>query len=315
MNFADCKSVFDLTLRASFVLIIASIITTLLWVGPIRNAAAQQQTETVPATIKFHSPSLCASPPLPLFASIADLIACMNQELDTDHNIWFRMTGNMTPAQPGYWCLEAIVYDHGIDQPPTGTNPCQESAVASGVCPDGYIDIWPPDGNQLHATCSITLYNNDQTQKPCPFCVGNPIFPGTGNKQQVDTDYRGPGPTSLTFSRTYNSRPQNGNPWWGNWHTNFEKYIVFSRNSMLVTRPDQQLHFTWNGTLWYPDADVNFTGVSPPCSMMTPDSTDVEYYGDNCGPILNLKTASGVVKQTYTYSTSSTPTTIAPGAG
>jgi len=266
--------------------------------------------ETIPATIKYNAhPGGC--PIGYAFSSLADAIACVQAyyaTFDPAYNDW-TLTGAITyPYGPDWTCLETHSNSANI------TSPCGAEIDAGAFCNPGYQQS--SDQYQVNRTCTITLYENDQTQKTPNCCVGNPIFPGSGHKQQIDTDYIGPGPTPLTFRRIYNSPSQSRAPWWGKWHTNFEKYIVYSQNSMLVTRPDQQLHFTWTGTLWSPDADVNFAGVAPPCSMMTPDSTDVEYYGgNNCGPILNLKTASGLVKQTYTYSTSSTPVAIAPAAG
>src|SRR5882672_2791973 len=83
------------------------ITAILLLVGPIRDAKAQQ-TETIAATMNYASASLCTSPPYPWFATIADLVACMNQVLDNDPDPNFQLTGNMTPDGPDVTCLETM---------------------------------------------------------------------------------------------------------------------------------------------------------------------------------------------------------------
>jgi RHS repeat-associated protein len=139
--------------------------------------------------------------------------------------------------------------------------------------------------------------------------VGNPIFPGTGNKQQIESDYVGSGPTTLRFQRFYNSNPQYG----AAWRHSYDQQKLTDGNSTLLIRPEGNVSFTYIGSVWVPDADVNFLSLFS--RIYPPDSTDVEFYSSSGGGIQTLATADFTTKQTYTYSTSSTPITVAPAAG
>ena len=107
--------------------------------------------------------------------------------------------------------------------------------------------------------CRRTTITTDLTQKSSDFCSYNPIFPGTGNKSQVDTDYVGTGAFPLVFKRTYNSLASLR----AGWRDSYERSITFSNDAgvstALVTRGDGR---AWRYTLntvngmWIADADV-----------------------------------------------------------
>jgi RHS repeat-associated protein len=319
MKFADYRRVYDLVplcstrprervrhvLRALLLLFALWITVALLWVGPIGNATAQQ-TETISAIMNYVTPVPCNSEDFPFFATRADVEACIGQWLIRDDAGW-RLTGNSTQETPDITCLETIDI-----APPNAINPCNESYDAVGVCPPGYSKISADDSQQVDSKCSITLTTNDQTQKPsCQFCVGNPISPGTGNKQQIENDYGGFGPTALKFQRFYNSNPQYG----GGWRHSYDSQLNLSPNSnnALSIRPEGNVSFTYNGSTWVADADVNFslqTGLVYP-----PNTTDVEVYNNWNSGITTLRTADFITKQDFTYSDSSTPITVAPTTG
>jgi YD repeat-containing protein len=90
-------------------------------------------------------------------------------------------------------------------------------------------------------------------------CVANPINPGTGNKYQIETDYRGATPFALTFQRFYNSDSSVVSTTIGeHWRHYYDRTVTdVDANTVDVIRNDGKvLTFILSGSDWLPDADV-----------------------------------------------------------
>jgi RHS repeat-associated protein len=206
----------------------------------------------------------------------------------------------------------------------------------------GYVARWT--GTPSAFACPVGMAFNpvgqppclairDQTQKPsCPLCavgaspaddpsVGNPIFPGTGNKRQEETDYIGSGTLPLAFRRIYNSAPQFGQSQLGqSWKFSYAQSITYSPGwgagpVATINRPEGSYSFVWNGSVWVGDTDVNYklSGAYGSFSVTTPDGREIESYGAN-NNLSQVTTASGTLKYSLTYSTASTPSSVAPAS-
>ena len=170
------------------------------------------------------------------------------------------------------------------DYPINGT--VAASKTISLSCPPGYL-LAPTSSANPSGYCYIYLIQIDQTQKMCFVCMGNPLYIGTGNKQQEELDYFGSGPIPLNFHRVYNSAAQyftRAVPLGNYWRTTYSRWITFyaqgANEVATINRPDGSFSFTWNGSIWVPDADVNYklTGTAGAFKVTTPDGREVEFY-------------------------------------
>jgi YD repeat-containing protein len=180
-------------------------------------------------------------------------------------------------------------------------------------CETGYTLI--VDTN--NALCRRTTITIDLTQKGSDFCGYNPIYPGTGNKSQVETDYVGSGAFPLVYRRTYNSLASLG----AGWRHSFERTITFTADAGVFTalarRDDGKAwRYTQNASTgnFAADTDVNANlSVGSSNTLRTADDDQIESY-DNTGKLLQIADRNGLT-QTMTYSDASTPATIAPAPG
>lgn len=224
----------------------------------------------------------------------------------------------------------------------------------AAYCPNGYdpkdygysgnMCGWsPPDHFHFdapNASCVRSGIDPGKNAGSCDKCVGNPINPGTGNKYQLDTDYRSSGAFPLEFIRAYNSIPADTGAQTvdntglkaisfltlgSKWRHSYDRSIVFNSTTTVTTaaafRPDGKVYyFTLTGTAWLQESDVSDRlerltdgGGSPTGWRYTTQTDDVEIYDVN-GKLLSITTRSGL-HQTLTYSDASTPISIAPAAG
>ncbi len=180
----------------------------------------------------------------------------------------------------------------------------------------------------------------------CPSCTGNPILPATGLKLQKETDYVN-GATGLGFTRTYRSdlgswssiatisfidRSQpNGTLANNCYQTYFTdpntsanasacvQHLSLASNAYQLTAEDGTwTQFSWSGSAVTQNADINdrvtqitVSGVNE-WQVHRGDDT-IEIY--NLAGSLLQRTLRGGKTFTFTYSTSSTSSTIAPRPG
>jgi YD repeat-containing protein len=165
----------------------------------------------------------------------------------------------------------------------------------------------------------------------CTKC-GNPINFSTGNKIQVELDYKGA--TGLSFSRVYNSTPtiiegQNSDIG-ANWRHNY-KYVIrrsdYSDGVVKVYRPDGRAYGFANdnpndpNSKWFSDADVtdNLTTVFDQSGTAVGweyrQSSDgaTESYGPD-GQIQRITFRNGDLRL-FNYSDATTPPAIASQSG
>ncbi|MHB1274128.1 MAG: DUF6531 domain-containing protein, partial [Rhodanobacter sp.] len=159
--------------------------------------------------------------------------------------------------------------------------------------------------------------------KPCN-CAGDPINTATGNEyRDVEDISLG----ALSFHRYYNSDAAVALSHIGmNWRDSFDRSIEYSAGSNGTTatalRPDgRQLHFTLTSGQWVADADVadrlvaqtDASGALTGWAYFDAATRYQESYDAN-GNLLSITDTDGLVT-TLTYSTTSTPNTVAPAAG
>ena len=226
-----------------------------------------------------------------------------------------------TPYYHNYYCT--VSGDRGIQQfnmsraavrcpatvPPGHT--------AYSVVRDGYFQLIPP----LHVDSCISFLppqiTIDLRKKHTNFCAGNPIYPATGNKSQVDNDYAGAGDFPLVFTRTYNSSAALGAGWRNSYERTIQEQKMLTATSMKVVRGDStEWTFRVNTAgYWFTDSDVN-AGLAGAMSIgmtLTTENDEQETYSP-AGKLLSIKNRAGLT-QTLTYSDANTAIAIAPVAG
>jgi RHS repeat-associated protein len=202
-----------------------------------------------------------------------------------------------------------------------------QNAERSGVCPSGFsllggkTDLCyrqlPPISPKNFGCCSVS-------PQPFPILIGDPVNVTVGNQTETEVDFVGSGAFPLRFERTYNSLyAPSVTGLNGYWKTNFDRAILQAESSSTYRahRPDGRAFvFTMSGNVGAPDADVSDRllrltdagGNTTGWKYTTGDDT-VELY-DAAGVLRSMTNRAGQT-QTLTYSTSSTPPTIAPNPG
>lgn len=167
------------------------------------------------------------------------------------------------------------------------------------------------------SSCELTRIGNGASKGDAP-SVGNPINIGTGDKFLFESDY---GYGRINITRYYSDSGIGSYSGIGtNWKLTVDKWIViYSTTNVQAYRSNGGYYnYNINGTTWLPDADITDKLVELKDSggvrtgwTYTVDSTgEVETYDAN-GLLLSIKDKAGNT-QTLTYSTTSTPTSIAP---
>ncbi|WP_281852236.1 RHS repeat-associated core domain-containing protein [Dyella sp. GSA-30] len=154
--------------------------------------------------------------------------------------------------------------------------------------------------------------------------VGDPINPSNGNSYLQEDDYLGAG--KLVFRRFYNSNaPVGATSIGSHWRHNFSQSLVITGSpatSIVVYRPDgKQEVFTKLKGAWNTDPDVTdvLSEVTDSQGSVTAYKLFVtalhhyETFGTT-GLLQSISNESGLILS-FSYSTTSTPTTIAPSAG
>jgi RHS repeat-associated protein len=154
-------------------------------------------------------------------------------------------------------------------------------------------------------------------------CTGDPINAGTGNLYRKEEDYAG---RWLRFARYYNSDTSVTADTIGNhWRHTYSRSVQYSSSSptsaTLLHEDGKAVSFTLSSGSWSSDADIHDTlaeqidGSGNPTGWthVRADTLDTEQYDAN-GHLTSIIDASGF-QTNLTYSTSSTPTNIAPAPG
>lgn len=122
-------------------------------------------------------------------------------------------------------------------------------------------DEWATLVIQVTSNKPLIDPKNSGTQKKCS-TAGDPITLGTGNKYQIETDYRGSGPMPLDFTRIYNALSTPGSHLIGaQWRHEYSRSVtlgvISGVQTALVTRDDGKIFtFTMQNGKWISDADV-----------------------------------------------------------
>jgi hypothetical protein len=144
-----------------------------------------------------------------------------------------------------------------------------------------------------------------------PFC-GEPINVGTGNEFERVNDYQTVGENTLSFTRYYNSLGDIYNPstfatsLGGNWRSSYDRYLKVSTPTMIMAeRADGQVpSFTWTGSTWTADSDVDIKLVQSGSTWTLIDHDDsVETYtaiSANEAILTSIKARNGYT-QTLSY--------------
>ncbi len=149
------------------------------------------------------------------------------------------------------------------------------------------------------------------TDRPIPVPpVGNPIHPGTGNKFQRESDYRGAGAFGLRLERFYNSQPDVRDAGLGHqWRHSYAREVVSDGETAVVHREDGSARFfnrfvadgPWEGSPERPERLAEQTGVSGATTGWTfhrPDDSVETYDAD--GRLLAIRRRGGLT-QTLGY--------------
>jgi YD repeat-containing protein len=154
--------------------------------------------------------------------------------------------------------------------------------------------------------------------------ASNPINGGTGNKNEVQTDFQGTGSLALQFMRYYNSAPTISRQGLSTWTHNYQRLVqapIGSAGMVRALRPDgrRETFVPLAGGL-VPDGDnaaqltqtTDGQGTFTGWKYVGTDDT-VELY-DTHGVLLSIASRAGIM-DVMSYSTSATPPAVAPRLG
>jgi len=207
---------------------------------------------------------------------------------------------------------------------------CITQPVANGYTLVSQVYDWIGYGTTVHPygqwICSFDPAANIGNHSHIPY-VGDPINPSMGNKYLQETDYQGS--PWLTFRRYYNSSllVTSFTGLGEQWSHSFSGSLAISgspASSIVMFRPDgQQEVFTkanglWTGSAGTTLADTltetdNAQGVATSYTAFIGTLRHTETY--NATGLLQAVTDESDQGITLAYSTTSTPVSVAPGAG
>jgi RHS repeat-associated protein len=187
-----------------------------------------------------------------------------------------------------------------------------------------------PNEESVQWQCPGTLTPNiaKPNGKPtCGTCVGDPVNASTGNLYRREEDFHSG--RWLTFDRYYNSAPSAVmGPFGQHWSHSYASHLNYTAGgtsgtgTVTITREDGRvstyslLAGGWAGEPDIPDAlteQTNSSGNPIGWTLLRVDTRSTEQFNAT-GQLANIQTQDGFTT-ILTYSTSSTPTAVAPGAG
>ncbi|WP_323135380.1 DUF6531 domain-containing protein, partial [Dyella silvatica] len=181
----------------------------------------------------------------------------------------------------------------------------------------------PCSGSQAFYATYSSYQPGKNLGKPCN-CAGDPIDVGTGNEYRDDSDAS---LGVLSFSRYYNSHIATASSHIGaHWRHSFDRKLEYLSDgtTSIVTAFRQtglEVAFNLQSGQWVTDSDVadRLTKQTDASGNLTgwfyfdASTRDQESYNAQ-GNLLSITDTNGLVT-TLTYSTTSTPTSVAPFAG
>ncbi len=158
----------------------------------------------------------------------------------------------------------------------------------------------------------------------CPNCVGDPIDPVTGIETEQEIDYNGVGTNPLRFVRYYSSGAAAVGGSMGTvWSHNYTRTLLFyGGDAVKASRPDGSNRvfvqasgggYVETGTA-LDQLIALLDGSGNVIGWRFVDSDDTTESYSTAGQLLSI-TYRGGQTQTFSYSTSSTPTSVAPYPG
>jgi RHS repeat-associated protein len=189
---------------------------------------------------------------------------------------------------------------------------------------------YPNDGSGNTWECRAPLAPNiaKPNGKPtCGTCIGDPVNASTGNVYRREEDFHSG--RWLVLDRYYNSAPSAVmGPFGQHWSHSYAGHLTYTAGStsgtgtVTITREDGRVSTyslvsgAWGGEPDVPDAlteQTNSSGNPTGWTLLRVDTRSTEQFNAT-GQLTSIQTQDGFTT-TLTYSTSSTPTTVAPGAG
>ena len=287
-----------------------------------------------------------------VFSSLQTFIASESNTQFTYQAINLRPSTSALTYNGG---LSAWSYDIKTCEVATGgctTTPENDHIARNPTCPVGSYGAYSffyPTGNDKVWYCYLSPPTIVPPPKHCKSCIGDPVYAANGELLQADTDYKSA--VGLDFTRTY--RSTNGSyasvinqtffnysltP--GTTSTSSQCYMgVYTVTNLnltgsycfpyislsgltqfqLQTNDGQMIQFTGPSTAVTQKADITERVTQATLSdgssgwQVVRDDDSTETY--NSAGLLMQTVLRGGKTFTYTYSTTSTPTSIAPWAG
>lgn len=162
----------------------------------------------------------------------------------------------------------------------------------SGSDVNGFTGYNSPSGTiiELPSTNQKTL---GQSEFTC--ACGDPINVATGNVYEQTLDYSTVGQNPLSFRRYYNSMASASTAATAmgkNWRSEYDRFLRLpSSTTVIAERPDgQELTFSYNGTAWASDTDVDYQLTNSGATWTLIDKDDVTETYTVSGTVATLAT-------------------------
>ena len=212
----------------------------------------------------------------------------------------------------------------------------QGAILIKKICPTGYVAQSPPWANNFEFCAIIESQTRECEMGNCP-SKGKPVIVSVGMEIQSETDYSKRAGSALEFTRYYRSSPMRQYIYqfpttrlgylWTDTYSRSVRLAMGSPtvpvpNIVTVKRPTgHEVMFAGSTGSWAPEGDIadrltqQLDGSGNTTGWLYKNASDdsMEAYDAN-GRLLSITSRAGVT-QTMTYSTSSTSSSIAPGAG